>query len=250
MEPMRTRKLLTALGVFSIVLLVAVASPAVAGKGHKRFKCDGVFTGLTVRDVVVPRDGACTLTDSTVKGKVRVLGDAYFQATGSSIRKDVEGDGAQTIFIDTGSRVRGDIDANKTIQLYVYNSTVRGDIGARGATDTVQVCGNTVQKGDIKVRKSGTDILIGDPLAIGCPGNSVKRGDVRITENFTDVELVVSGNTLGKGSLKVSGNTGPAGKFVQSNEGGDTLSCKGNDSPFTASGNSGWLDEKGQCGGP
>jgi hypothetical protein len=228
-------------------LLSSAVAPAVAQKQGARFKCDGVFTGVTVKHVIVPRNGACTLTGSTVKGKVRALKNAYFQATDTSIRKDVVGERAQTLFVDTDSSVGGGIYARKTIQVFVFNGTVTGDIDVRRASDRVQICGTTVRKGDIDVRRSRTDILIGDPLAVGCAGNTVKRGDVRVQDNFTDVELVIRGNKIRKGNLEVLDNTGPSDKFVQDNTGGRILRCKHNSSPFTTSANMGWQDEKGQC---
>jgi hypothetical protein len=102
-------------------------------------------------------------------------------------------------------------------------------------------------QGNINVERSGRDILVGDPLADGCPGNVVKRGDIEVEDNFTDVELVVRGNNIWRGDLDVKRNEGPSAKFVQNNEGGGRLDCRGNDAPFTASGNTGWDRMKGQC---
>jgi hypothetical protein len=236
--------------VASVALASSAVAPAAAKKQGAPFKCDGVFRGVTIkRVVVVPRDGACALTRSTVKGEVRVMKNAYFQATDSSLRKDVVAKRAQTLFIDADSRIGGDIQASQTIQVFVYNSAVTGDIDVRGASDRVQICGTTLRNGGIDVRRSRTDMLIGDPLAVGCPGNTVKRGDVRIQDNFTDVELVIRGNKISKGNLEVFGNTGPSGKFVQDNTGSRMLRCSDNGSPFTASANVGWQAEQGQCAG-
>ena len=257
---MRLSKPLAALGVLSIVLL-ATASPAAArrhGKHrngnlhqrHKAFRCDGVFSGLTVRAVLVPADAACTLTDSTVKGDVRVLDDAYFQATGTKLRQDVRGERAETIFVDTGSSVGGSIRATRTAQVFVFDSTVTGGISVKRASDKVQICGTTLRKGSIAVEKSGTDILIGDPLAVDCAGNLVKRGSIMVTRSFTDVEFTIRGNTISNGSLRITDNKGPSDKFIQSNAGGEALKCYGNGSPFTASGNTGWSQANGQCAGP
>ena len=59
-EPMRLSKMLAALGMASILALAA-ASPAAAKGGHgKALRCNGVFTGVTVKNVLVPRGGACT----------------------------------------------------------------------------------------------------------------------------------------------------------------------------------------------
>ena len=59
------------------------------------------------------------------------------------------------------------------------------------------------------MRRSGTDVLIGDPLAVGCRGNVVKRGDIMVARNFTLVEFVLRGHTIKRGDLEVTNNTGP-----------------------------------------
>jgi hypothetical protein len=252
---MRLRMLLASLGVLSLVF-TAAASPAAAGKhgnskqgktNQRTFKCDGTFSGKTVKNVVVQRGDSCTLMHSSVKGKVRVLKGAYFQATDTSIRRDVRGDKAQTLFIDTGTTVGGSIRATRTIQVFVFNATVGGAVSVKRATDKVQICGTTLMRGSISVSRSGTDILIGDPLALDCGGNAVKRGGISVTRSFTDVELVIRSNAIPRGDLRVTGNTGSSAKYVQDNSGGRTLTCTGNDPLFTASGNATWQQQGGQC---
>jgi hypothetical protein len=238
----------------AVAALLAIASPAAA----RDLKCNGVFKGKAYDNVTVPRGAACTLIDSTVRGDVRALKNAYFQATGTTVRGDVEGEEAQTVFIDTGSRVSGSVEAVRTVQFFVFNSTVGEDIEPDRTREVVQICGNTVRKGNIEVLRSGpdksdvpserpgSDVLIGDPLTEGCRGNLVKRGDIKVSRTFTDIEFVIRGNTIKKGDLEVSRNTGPAPKLVQGNTGGDRLACKGN-SALTASGNTGWDRKLGQC---
>jgi hypothetical protein len=234
------------LGLMAVVVtvLLAVASTAVA---RDRFTCDGVFTGATYDDVVVPRDGNCTLVGATVNGNVKALEGAYVQATGTSIGGNVQADGAQTLFVDTGSKVSGTIKAFRTSQVFVFNARVVGEIEVRRSSDTVQICGTTVTKGDIEVERSNRDILIGDPLAIDCAGNLVKRGNVEINHNSTIVEFVIRGNTITKGDLEVIGNTGPVPKVVEDNIGGDRLKCSGNSGSFIARGNRSWDHKQGQC---
>lgn len=228
----------------AVATVLTIASPAAA----RDLNCNGVFTGKTYDDVRVPRGAACTLIDSTVRGDVNALKNAYFQSTGSVVRGDVEGKGAQTVFIDTGSKVGGSVEAVRTTQFYVYNSTVGEDIEPERTEEAVQICGNTVRKGNIEVRRSGTDVLIGDPLAVGCRSNVVKRGDIKVTRNFSLIEFVLRGNSIRKGDLMVTSNTGPTPKLVQDNVGGGRITCRGN-SLLTASGNIGWDSKLGQCAG-
>jgi hypothetical protein len=240
------RKLLVLVGAAALALLVL--SPSASAKSTS---CNGTLTGQTISgDLVVPDGGACTIVNSTVGDDVWVGEDAFFQSTGSEIGDHVEGNRSLTVFIDTGSSVGGDVEANRTAQVFVYNSTIDGPVEAWRASDQVQICGNTID-GKVHVHRSGTDILIGDPLAVGCPGNTVTNGHtVDVEDNFTDVELVVRGNAIHGGDLRVIDNSGPSDKFVQNNTGGDDLECFGNEQPFTASDNTGWNDLRGQCAVP
>jgi carbonic anhydrase/acetyltransferase-like protein (isoleucine patch superfamily) len=229
----------------TVVAVLALASPAAA----RDLRCNGVFKGKTYDDVTVPRGAACTLTNATVRGDVRVLRGAYLQTRGTTVRGDVEGSSAQTIFIDSGSNVRGSVEAVKATQFYVYNSTIGEDIEPEQIEEAVQICGNTVRTGNIEVRRSGTDVLIGDPQAEGCRGNVVKRGDVKVMRNFSLIEFVLRGNTIRRGDLEVTQNTGPTPKLVQDNTGGGRIVCRGN-TLLTASGNKGWDRGVGQCAAP
>jgi hypothetical protein len=124
------------------------------------------------------------------------------------------------------------------------------------------ICGNTVRGAGIFVVRSGTDILIGDPLAVDCAGNSVTHGSILVAQNFadrrpaasrerargvTDVELVIRGNSVPRGSLYVLENRGTSDKYVQGNEGGRSIRCKGNSTPFVGERNPGWQNRDGRC---
>jgi hypothetical protein len=238
------RRLLVLAGA-ALVVLLASASSAAAWE-TEAFTCTDEITGQTLDDVEVPADSACTLIDSTVRGEVRVRDNAYFQATNTDIAGSVTGYDALTVFLDTGSSVGGRVRTYDTFQVFVYNSTIRDDVKVSGTADVVNVCGNTLTDGDIRVFESGTDILIGDPLTEGCAGNTLERGEIHAEDNFTDVELVIAGNTIAD-DLHVFDNEGTAEKVVRDNTGGDELSCFGNEEPFTASANTGFDRSEGQC---
>ena len=234
------------LSVLCAATLVALLAVAVPAEADHKFRCESVHTGVTVRDVHVPRDASCSLIDSTVTGNVHVSRNAFFEARGTAIAKEVHADDSLTVFLDTGTTVGRSVKIHRTAQAFVFNANVGGDIEVERAGEVVHVCGTTVERGDIEVERSGTDLLVGDPQAQGCAGNTVTRGDIEIERNFTDVEFVVRGNTIGD-DLEVNRNTGPVEKFVQDNTGGDELECARNEEPFTASGNTGWRDKDGQC---
>ena len=226
----------------AVAVVLAIASPAAA----RDLRCDGVFKGKTFDDVTVPRGAACTLINSKVRGDVKARANAYFQATRTVVRGDVEGNGAQTIFVDTGTKVTGSVESKDSAQFFVFNSTVGEDIEPEGTAQAVQICGNSVRKGNIEVRRSGTDILIGDPLAVGCRGNVVRRGDIKIVGNVSLIEFVIRGNVARRGDLIVTRNSGPTPKFVDRNVGGGRLVCRDN-SLMSAGANVGWDRKVGQC---
>src|SRR5439155_5148030 len=93
---------------------------------HRPSPCSPPFTYTTLFRSVVPPDGACTLTDSTVKGDVRVQDNAYFQATNTDIEESVKGEHALTIFIDTGSTVGETDEASEDLQLLGYHISIPG----------------------------------------------------------------------------------------------------------------------------
>jgi hypothetical protein len=237
------RKLFVLPGV-ALIALLGLASPAA---GHGGTPCTSEQTGVTLGNVVVPENGSCTLIDSTVTGNVKVKRGAFFQATNTDIAGKVEADRAQTLFIDSGSTVGKHVESEKTVQVFVFDATIHGDLEIEKTTEVVNVCGNTIEEGDVEVERSGTDLLIGDPLTKDCAGNTVSKGDVEVKRNTAEVEFVVRGNTVSNGDLEVLRNTGTAPKFVEDNTGGDELECWGNEDPFSASGNTGWQEREGQC---
>jgi hypothetical protein len=239
------RKLLFLVAAVTVVVLAVPSLASAHGT-----TCNTTRTGETISgSLVVPDNGACTIINSTVGDDVRVGKNAYFQATGSQIGDDVEGNSSLTIFIDTGTTVGGHVEANRTSQLFVFNATVNGEVEAWKSDDKVQVCGNTLA-GGLHVQKSGRDILIGDP-ASGCGANTFTgSSSASIHNNNTDVELTIKGNSFTNGNMLVADNKGTSDKLVQDNKGGKKLDCFGNEQPFTASGNTGWKDIRNQCKEP
>jgi hypothetical protein len=237
------------LPALSGLILIALLAITPAANARRDLRCNRTLSGRTVKgDLVVPAGGVCRLKRVTVRGNVAVGAGGYLQATHTTVRGDAGARRALTLFFDGGSRVDGDVVGDRTGQVFVFASTVGGRIDVRHSSGKVNVCGNTVL-GDIHIsRRSGPDILVGDPLAIDCPGNVVRRGDIVLEDNSTDVELVVRGNTLKRGDLVLRRNGGPSVKTVQGNTGRGRLLCRANAAPFAASGNTGWASALGQCG--
>jgi hypothetical protein len=230
--------------VSSVLILGAVAGPAPAAVA-KDLQCDGIVKNVTVRNVTVPSGGTCILRDADVTGRVSVLGASYFQAIHTDIAGDVAGTGAQTVFLEGGSRVGGSVRTTGVAQVFMFSSRVRKNVRVDRTTDQVFICGTTVERGSITVMRSARDILIGGSRSDGCGGNSVRRGNMSVLWNRTDVQLVISGNRFPKGNLLVSGNGGPSAKIVHGNLGGTHIACQANAGYFRASQNRRW--KSGGC---
>ena len=206
------------------------------GQCHVLLTCEEELTGADVDEAIVPAGAACTLIDSKVTGNATALDNAYLQATNTAIGGKVRATRSQTLFLDSQSTVGGDVKAERTIQVYVFNATIGRGISVNRTTEVLQLCGTTVTKGNVLVTDSGTDILVGLPSA-DCFGNTVSQGNMTLERNFADVEFEVNGNSIPLGNLKVRRNKGPVEKSVRDNTGGNLLECVGNELPFAAAGN-------------
>ena len=210
------------------------------------FECNEEITGGTYRNVTVPENGVCTLVGTTVTGSVRVLQNGYFGASGGSIKGNVQGDRALTIYTSEGNTVGGNVEADRTAQVFLFEGSVTGNVEALDSIGQgfgrVLVCGMNVG-GDVWVHRMGTDILIGDPEG-ECGANTI-GGDLWVTENFTEVELIVRDNAISH-DLTVWQNEGPSEKEVQSNSGHE-IRCEDNAEPFEGNPNPGFTHHEGQC---
>jgi hypothetical protein len=229
-----------------LVLALALAAGTASAVTAQDIQCSGELTGVTVRNVTVASGGSCTLRNSEVTGSVSAAAASYFRAAHTQVTGDVVGTDAQTLFLDEGSKVQGNVRAGRVAQVFVFSTRVRKNIKIAHATDQVFICASTVERGGIEVTRSARNIVIGDPKRGGCGGNSVRRGDMSVLRNTTDVQLVISGNHFPKGNLLVSGNTGTSSKIVQGNSGGRRIACRANAGSFRAVNNRRW--KTGACG--
>ena len=154
--------------------------------------CHGVFTGVTLRNVTVRPNRACTLIDSTVTGRVDVRRGAVFEADNTDIARKVQVIGAQTVSIHDGSSLGAGLRVYRT-------------------TGVVDLSGNTID-GDVVVAYNRPDV----ELVIR--GNTI-AGDLIVTSNRGPAEKFVESNTGGQ-KLECKRNEPPF--FASGNLGWDT----------------------------
>src|SRR6266550_4331186 len=138
----RIPALALALATCVVVLVAGLSSAgATALPAPNDIQCNSVQTGVTVRNVTVVSGSTCQLVNSIVTGNVTALAGSYFQATHTTVRGNVQGKGAQTAFLEGGSKVRGSVRGSWVVQVFIFATRVRGDITINRASDQVFICG-------------------------------------------------------------------------------------------------------------
>ena len=198
--------------------------------------CTGALAHATTNDMSVPSGAICRVSSSTVNGSVTVAAGAYFEASATRIYGNIQATGALTVFLHDGTYVSGSMLVDTTSQFFLYKTTIAGAVRITNAMAPgfghVQVCDSTL--GQVEIRGSGPDILVGDPNG-GCPGNTVQKNLV-VSGNTALSEIQISGNHV-VGSLTVTGNSGPAAKRVTSNVVQGAVDVSNNALPIVAENN-------------
>ncbi len=262
-------KIRTIFGTVVATGLAIAATSAVPASADLVTRCIGTAGAVTVPgDLVVPAGQACTLTGTTVEGKVRVQAgadlvvmdvtlndtvvvapDAYFDATTSAVSGTVTSRGFG-LYLDRstlGGDVRGRADASSFS--YLYNSTIAGQVDARAGDlliDSTQVEGQVRGLGTTFVDVINSTLFGAFTVKNNAEGTSVCAsevdGDTRLTGNI-GVQLG-EGTLLGSctdgvnyfgGSVHLSDTTG--GVTVNGNIVRGDLMGSGNDPAPTGEGN-------------
>jgi hypothetical protein len=224
-------------------------------------ECNGALTGTVFGDVVVPPGVVCVMTDAIVHGDVTALeGSGLVLAANNIVMGNVEGE--MTIGFDViESVVHGDVK-NRGGHHGLINLTrlPNGNIELEGMTGGVELEGNTLEKGNVRLTDNagGVSIIVHD--------NSV-AGNVRVLKNLvSEYDIVRNGiggllevskneardvgivnNTVAK-DLEVFMNVAGQSIGIFGNTVEDDLECRKNIVPlFVAQGNSVGGKAEGQC---
>ncbi|MGO1488457.1 MAG: hypothetical protein ACTHWA_07860 [Arachnia sp.] len=254
-----------------VVTGLTLASTAMPASANLVTRCIGTGGAVTVPgDLVVPAGESCTLTGTTVEGRVRVNAgadlvvvdatlngevvvapDAYFDATTSAVSGTVTSRGFG-IYLDrstVGDHVRGRAADDASSFTYLYNSSVLGQVDTRSGellVDSSQVTGSVRGLGTIFVDiKNST--LLGDLVATdNAEGTTVCASEVDGDAQFTgnagvqvgDGDLLsacADGANYFGGDVEISDNT--VGASLNNTIVRGDLSGTGNDPAPTGVGN-------------
>jgi len=214
------RKTLSLLVAASLWFMTLVAAPAVQADDTR---CLGTAPPLVVGNLIVPpitSAGVCALNGNRITGNLIVMPGGHLNARSIDVGGNVWANQHDAVFIDFGSEIAGDVQANNGVRVStaISSSIVGGDIELTGNdTEFVGSSGNRVG-GDIQVWKNTAD-------RYHLLGNNVTTGDVQFFENT--------------GTAQINGNT------IAGN-----LQCEENAPPPAAAGNVVGGNSEGQCAAP
>jgi hypothetical protein len=219
------------------ITLGALSAPAVADDTE-------CFLGIpvgTYDNIVVPEGGDCVLTNTVVRGNVKVRRGASLFSTNNDIGGNIDGDRPRWVG-SLGDRIGGNFS--------VTGATGPG-FGFMGLSVNAFLCLADMPNGNVKVQKSQGTIAVGS-LIPECAGNNVANGNIQLQDNFIPpLELMTVARNFVDGNLQVFKNRGPGQKTVAENTVTQNLQCRRNDEPFVGGPNVARKAE-GQCfaGGP
>src|SRR4051812_4007226 len=114
----------------AVCLALVAASPGAAAKSS--VTSTGPMTDIAAPDVTAPAGAAWTLVGSSVRNDGRVGRDAYFQATNTDVGGDVFARDSQTVFVEAGSGIGGNVETRSAAQVFVFNPFIGDEIAIYG----------------------------------------------------------------------------------------------------------------------
>jgi hypothetical protein len=118
---------LRAAGAFLVAISLLVIGPSPVALGEER-TCRGSIGSRTVDNLRVPDGATCTLNGTTVKGTIKVEGNAVLYAYAVRVVGNVQAEDARKVIVAAGSRIGGSVQIVQGGIAKVLNSRITGDI--------------------------------------------------------------------------------------------------------------------------
>jgi hypothetical protein len=163
-------------GVRAVFLITAIAAASLGaerGTAEER-TCRGQIGAETVDNLRVPDGASCWLRGTKVKGTVKVESDATLRADNVIVIGNVQGENAQSVVVQEGSRVGGSVQVVQGGGAMVANSRVNGDIYYDENAAQLRVIRNRVG-GDVRAfQNTGGVVIRGNTIDgnLQCKANS------------------------------------------------------------------------------
>lgn len=120
----RTIRAAVLAGCAALIGATFVATPAWADE----VSCTGSLGAVTVDNLRVPQDAACTLTGTVVKGNITVQSRARLDAVGVRVVGNVQAENAASVVLRGSSQVGGNVQVKQGGSASVTQTAVTGDI--------------------------------------------------------------------------------------------------------------------------
>jgi hypothetical protein len=120
-----TAKVVYGVAAATIAMALSVLLPA-AAQAEERV-CRGALGAITVDNLRVPQDATCELTETRVKGTIKVERNGVLRASRVRVIGNVQGENARNVVV-RGSRVGGSVQVVQGRAATVRNTAVNADI--------------------------------------------------------------------------------------------------------------------------
>jgi hypothetical protein len=91
-------------------------------------RCTGTIGAITLDNIVVPQGRTCTLNGTRAKGNVVVLTGATLSASEVRINGSIQAEGAEAVYINSGSTVGGNVQIKQGGSARVSQTRINGDL--------------------------------------------------------------------------------------------------------------------------
>jgi hypothetical protein len=131
-------------------LVLSVAPSAMA----EETECRGAIGAVTVDNLRVPDGATCTLSETFVKGTVKVETDATLKARGVRVIGNVQAEEARKVVVRENSKVGGSVQIVQGEAAKVLGSRINGDILYDEQAGTLKVKDNRIG-GNVQAFQNG-----------------------------------------------------------------------------------------------
>lgn len=169
--------------------------------------CDGVISGDTLGNVVVPSGAFCTLMDVEVDGNIKADGAVDVEIVGGTIDGNVNIKHSTGMVDINGANIDGNLSITKStlVSIIVENSQVGGNVSIKkNGADIIFVRNDNAIDGNLSVVDNET--VIGFLIGSCVSGGNTVNGNVTMSKNTAGGRMSLNCSEIA-GNIDVSDNT-------------------------------------------
>jgi cytoskeletal protein CcmA (bactofilin family) len=132
------------LPMLAALLALSALSPAATPAFAEELTCRGTLGAITVDNLRVPQNGACTLNGTIVQGSVVVENGARLTTVGARINGNVQAEGAASVTVRANTRIGGSLQVVQGGAAILRGSYIQGDAQFFANTGGVTILNNRI----------------------------------------------------------------------------------------------------------